>query len=96
MPPVALRVARPLMLLFVAGSLFAMSDGRSAVAGRALGRLTPCEGRAEYRNNLGRAYAASGDLALAEEAFVQALTLRPDLPTAQANLAQVRELRARP
>ncbi len=50
------------------------------------------DGRAEYRNNLGRAYAAVGDLPRAEQEFVHALTLEPELPAAQANLAQVRKL----
>lgn len=50
------------------------------------------EARAEYRNNLGRAYAAVGDLPRAEQEFVHALTLEPELPAAQANLAQVRKL----
>lgn len=50
------------------------------------------DGRAEYRNNLGRAYAAVGDLPQAEQEFVHALTLEPELPAAQANLAQVRKL----
>lgn len=49
-------------------------------------------GRAEYRNNLGRAYAAVGDLPQAEQEFIHALTLEPELPAAQANLAQVRKL----
>ena len=50
------------------------------------------DARAEYRNNLGRAYAAVGDLPRAEQEFVHALTLEPELPAAQANLAQVRKL----
>ncbi len=50
--------------------------------------------RAEYRNNLGRAYAAVGDLPQAEREFVYALTLEPNLPAAQTNLAQVRKLLA--
>ncbi len=50
------------------------------------------DSRAEYRNNLGRAYAAVGNLPQAEQEFVHALTLEPDLPAAQANLAQVRKL----
>ncbi len=69
------------------------ADGEAAVARESFRKACEHdERRAEYRNNLGRAYAAVGDLAEAEREFVYALTLEPDLPAAQSNLAQVRKL----